>query len=89
MRFGFVRKPYIRPGIGHEHSLNRASHSPRDFGAVRSVSRWPELGRRGVDARRSVGLALQQHPKAGLGEMAGDGDDSAAMAFVGREALIE
>ncbi len=89
VRIGFVRKPYIRRGIRHEHSLNRASHSPRDFGAVRSVLRWPELGRRVVDARRPVGFALAQHPITCLGQVAGDGDDGASVAFVGREALIE
>lgn len=42
-----------------------------------------------MDARRAVGFALAQHPIACLGQVAGDGDDSAAVAFVGCEALIE
>jgi len=42
-----------------------------------------------VDARGAIGFALEQHPIAGLGQMAGDSDDGAAVAFVGREALIE
>ena len=42
-----------------------------------------------MDARRPVGFAFAQHPIAGLGQVAGNGDDGAAVAFVGREALIE
>ncbi len=32
-----------------------------------------------------VGLLFAQHPKAGLGEVTGDGDDCAAMSFTGSE----
>ena len=36
-----------------------------------------------------VRLPLAQHPIAGLGEVPGDGDDGAAVAFAGSEASIE
>jgi hypothetical protein len=42
-----------------------------------------------VDARRAVGFAFAQHPIACLGQVSGYGDDRAAVALVGREALIE
>ncbi|HEX4029128.1 MAG TPA: hypothetical protein VHX20_02130 [Terracidiphilus sp.] len=49
----------------------------------------PELGRRVVDARRAIGFSLQQHPIACLGQMAGNGDDGAAVALAGCETLIK
>jgi hypothetical protein len=93
----FRHESCIRRGFRHEPVLIGCRIHPETCVSVRRVSRLAEPGRAllgHVDGRRSrtwrlVGLLLAQHPVACLGEMAGDGDDGAAMSFAGGEPLIQ
>src|SRR5579871_563550 len=90
----FRHEPCIRRRIRHEPLLIGCRIHPETYVPVRRVSRLAEPGRTcsDRDEKRTwslVWLALAQHPIACLGEVAGDGDDGAAVSLPRSEAVVE